>query len=153
MNIMISIANYICHFEEWKYLLGALLLLKGRHYRSLLWICVCLTLADLYIIALKLTFTVPMFPHLGVGYAFPSGHMNLSIVFWVFMAHQYPRFDWLLMLWLPIAGSAIVLMNYHTTLDVFGAVFFAFLFLWILQSVLKYFDFFPITSLHNRNQI
>lgn len=76
---------------------------------------------------LKNIFKVPLFPHLGNGYAFPSGHMHVSAIFYGYIF--YKVHDWkvrsLLAFIMCGIGFSLVYRNYHTWIDVFGAAAFA----------------------------
>jgi membrane-associated phospholipid phosphatase len=77
--------------------------------------------------ALKITFQIPLAPHLHkVGFAFPSGHMQSSFVFYGWLSQKmYPK-KYFLLLTLLIIFIAISLIKagYHNLYDILGAVFF-----------------------------
>ena len=77
--------------------------------------------------ALKVTFQVPLNPALGkVGFAFPSGHMQLSTVLYGWIAYKIPNLA--LRIIVPIIltgiGFSLIHFGYHNFADVIVAVFF-----------------------------
>lgn len=109
---------------------GIVFLQRERYFRlALLLISVCLWNA-----LLKQWFHVPLFPHLGEGYAFPSGHMHTAALFYGY---------WLLPLKKPwaslvctflLTGEAMTLIgcHFHNSFDIFGACGFAAMELWLI---------------------
>ena len=76
---------------------------------------------------LKLLFKVPLFPHLGPGYAFPSGHMHASSVFYGYMIYKIDNkfAKILLTLLLCSMGFSLVHCHFHDWIDLLGAVGFS----------------------------
>ncbi|MDR1334375.1 MAG: hypothetical protein LBJ71_04095, partial [Holosporaceae bacterium] len=76
---------------------------------------------------LKYFFKVPLFPHLGSGYAFPSGHMHASAIFYGYILCKTGNYTVKTLLAFLIAGIgfALVHCNYHDWFDVLGAMIFA----------------------------
>lgn len=76
---------------------------------------------------LKNLFKIPLFPHLGNGYAFPSGHMHASTIFYGYILYKIP--DWKIKFFLAFLicgiGFSLVYCNYHNWFDVCGAFGFA----------------------------
>lgn len=119
-------------------LLGRIWLLMGKsetmivlavltyftRYRTPFYRALLLLLASQFINGnLKLLFQVPLFPHLGEGFALPSGHMQAAIFFWGWLMYEYRR-PWLTMLGMVALlghGYWLVHFNYHTPLDVAAA--------------------------------
>lgn len=87
----------------------------------LLWVMIFNTL-------LKQLFKVPLFPHLGPGYAFPSGHMHASCAFYGYILYK-TRNEYLriaLGALLCCIAFSLIYCRFHDLLDVAGAVgFFA----------------------------
>ena len=86
----------------------------------LLWVMVINTL-------LKQLFKVPLFPHLGSGYAFPSGHMHASAIFYGYLLYKTNNkaVRVALLALLCCLGSSLVYCNFHDWFDVLGAVGFS----------------------------
>lgn len=79
-------------------------------------------------IALKIMFQIPLNPDLHkIGFAFPSGHMQLSTIVYGWLALKIPsaRLRVLIGVILIGVGCGLVYFGYHTGLDVLGGVFFA----------------------------
>lgn len=92
--------------------------------RALFFQTSCLSAFDLVVnVALKGTFKVPLALSLHkVGYAFPSGHMQLATVFYVWLALYLP-FWWLRVViacMLAGIGAALIHYGYHDLKDVLG---------------------------------
>ena len=88
---------------------------------------------------LKSWFKVPLFPHLGNGYAFPSGHMHAAAVFYGYVLLSV-RKPWTCLLYILICvgeGAALVACLYHDWLDVCGALGFTIAELWIIFKIEK----------------
>lgn len=75
---------------------------------------------------LKSYWQIPLAPHLGNGFAFPSGHMQAAVVFWGFLAWEIDKAGIYLCVLCGLVGMgfSLVHMGYHQYLDVFGAVIF-----------------------------
>lgn len=98
--------------------------------RAIFYQAACLSAFGLVInIALKGSFKVPLPAHLGPYYAFPSGHMQSSSIFYLWLA-LYISFLPLRMfvaLLLPGIGAGLIYYHYHTLYEVLGGLFFAFM--------------------------
>ena len=84
-----------------------------------------LTFNILLNVALKGTFKIPLSPALHViGYAFPSGHMQLATVFYGWIALHWTRRSARLAIVVLLAGIGAGLMHfgYHTLSDVLAAL-------------------------------
>ncbi len=93
---------------------------------------------------LKSIFQIPLSASLGKeGFAFPSGHMQVSCVFygWLMMAFPSLSLRILLCFLLTGIGWALVHFGYHNWLDVLGALGFGFLTLTGYKIVSHYFVF------------
>lgn len=75
---------------------------------------------------LKCLFQVPLKPHLGKPgwYAFPSGHMQLAVVFYgrLWWAFRKSKWAYGLLILLMGMGWAMVWKSYHDTKDVLGGI-------------------------------
>lgn len=75
--------------------------------------------------ALKMTFQVPLNPAIGKGFAFPSGHMQSSIVFYGWIFTQMRLFlykEWaLFFILMGGIGYSLIYFGYHDLRDVLGA--------------------------------
>ncbi len=95
---------------------------------AIVWDATCLLLASmLWNAALKTIFNIPLPAELGIdGLAFPSGHMQSSVVFYGWIALKTPH-RWLqVMIGLGLVGigQSLVHFGYHRYVDIAGAVFF-----------------------------
>lgn len=86
----------------------------------LLWVMVFNTL-------LKYLFKVPLFPHLGVGYAFPSGHMHASAAFYGYLLYRSDKkyIKFILGILICCLGFSLIYCRFHDLKDVVGALLFA----------------------------
>lgn len=79
--------------------------------------------------ALKYYFSVPLPPHLGPGWAFPSGHMQAACTLWISLALE-ARHRWVMLTSAVILlgiGTGLVYFDYHSIQDVFAGALFAIL--------------------------
>ena len=76
---------------------------------------------------LKQLFKVPLFPHLGNGYAFPSGHMHAATAFYGYILYESKNkyVSSLIVVILSLLGWSLIHCNFHDCFDVLGAVGFA----------------------------
>lgn len=87
----------------------------------LLWVMIFNTL-------LKHLFKVPLLPHLGSGYAFPSGHMHAACAFYGYILYKTDK-NFLkigLAALLCCFGFSLIHCHFHDLKDVMGAAGFAF---------------------------
>jgi undecaprenyl-diphosphatase len=75
---------------------------------------------------LKNIFKIPLFPHLGHGYAFPSGHMHVAAVFYGYFLYRTRSHavQAILISILGCVASSIVYRHFHDWYDIIGAVMF-----------------------------
>jgi hypothetical protein len=109
----------ICFFNNlYFYLLILLVLLIAKKNQLVYSTLVTSSCSFLINSSLKLLFKIPMMPHVGNGYAFPSGHTQMATVFLGWLAwHQiYPKqyFYFLILL----TGFSIYDQNYHTPIEI-----------------------------------
>lgn len=86
----------------------------------LLWVMIFNTL-------LKYLFKVPLFPHLGRGYAFPSGHMHAASAFYGYILYKTDKRGLKigLSVLLYCLGFSLIHCHFHDLKDVLGAVGFS----------------------------
>jgi undecaprenyl-diphosphatase len=128
----ISVADTVAHafLEPGKVTAIVPLIILGIifHRRENYEIAACfLCFAMVFNWILKYFFKIPLLPHLGQGYAFPSGHMHAAAVFYGYILYKIKN----PLMKIPVAfliagiGFALVHSNYHDWFDVLGAVAFA----------------------------
>lgn len=89
---------------------------------------------------LKSLFQIPLPPTAGVeGWAFPSGHMLTSSIFWLWLAWEYKNKSLYIFtaILLSSIGFGLVYCGYHYPVDIPGALFFAILTLYLYHLLLK----------------
>lgn len=87
--------------------------------------CLLILFTMIFNALLKSLFLVPLNPALGKeGFAFPSGHMQVSVVFygWLFWAYPYWGLRGVILLILSGVGYGLIQQGYHTITDIVGAV-------------------------------
>lgn len=88
---------------------------------------------------LKQIFKVPLYPHLGPGYSFPSGHMHAYGLFYgYFFLHSksFILHSIFFFIFFGIATS-LVYMRYHRQTDVLGSILVVFAELFIDQIIIE----------------
>lgn len=73
---------------------------------------------------LKCLFKIPLAPHVGKGFAFPSGHMQAACFFWGWLAYELNS-KWLTGIIIFLLGGLgywITFFGYHGYLDIAGAI-------------------------------
>ncbi len=90
---------------------------------------ICLTfISMLFNSALKVSFKIPLSPLIGKeGFAFPSGHMQLATVLYIWLAYRSNSLLMRILVSILLTGIACSLLyfNFHNYQDIFGALFFA----------------------------
>ena len=89
---------------------------------------ILILMSMLFSFFLKTIFQVPLSPVLHqVGYAFPSGHMQLSVVLYGWLAFKTQLMLYRLVSIVLLVGIGLSLMHfgYHNIYDILGGVFFA----------------------------
>ena len=126
---MNTLAHFFLFFNQWPFIIGLLLLGLMFGNRTIFYHTTCVMLISMILnVALKVTFQVPLSPALHkVGFAFPSGHMQLAAVLygWLFFHTKNKTLKILIIMLLTGIGFGLVHFEYHTWFDVLGAVFFA----------------------------
>ncbi|KTD64344.1 phosphatase PAP2 family protein [Legionella spiritensis] len=93
--------------------------------RALFFQTACLAAFDIMVnVALKGFFKVPLAPALGPGFAFPSGHMQLATVFYLWLALYIPLWPWRIAVALLLAGigAGLIHYDYHSLQDVLAGL-------------------------------
>jgi membrane-associated phospholipid phosphatase len=89
--------------------------------------------------ALKSLFQVPLPLALGkAGYAFPSGHMQVAVMFygWIFLTWPSKVIRYAIGGLLTLIGFALVYKGYHTPRDIFGAIGFGGIMVWVAYKMM-----------------
>jgi undecaprenyl-diphosphatase len=75
---------------------------------------------------LKNFFKIPLFPHLGPGYAFPSGHMHAAVVFYGYILYRIKDYKIKTIIAISLCGLgfSLVYQRYHNLYDILGAIAF-----------------------------
>lgn len=117
-----EIANFFLTFSNLSVITAIVLIGFVFVSRSIFIKLACLAAFDIVVnVALKGTFKVPLSPTLHkIGYAFPSGHMQLSTVFYVWLLMQRPLKSLHLTISILLMGIAAGLIHhdYHNGYDV-----------------------------------
>lgn len=117
-----AIADFFLFFSHFEALLSILLLILLRKNKKLFFQTICISSFNIVLnVALKGTFKVPLNASLAkIGYAFPSGHMQLSSVFYLWLALQIDS-KFLRLIIAPLLlgiASGLIHFNYHNLEDV-----------------------------------
>lgn len=119
-------------------LIGAL----GFKYRPFLDALILVMFTTVYNLFLKSLFEIPLPETLGkTGWAFPSGHMHVCVVFWGWLTLTYPgtwrKYIGLFAIYLG-AGYALIDSGYHYFNDILGAIGFGGITLAVVYGMAKY---------------
>lgn len=79
---------------------------------------IILTTSSLINAVLKAFFKVPLMPHLGPGYAFPSGHAQFGMVLWGWLCLHHLLKKQTAFIIFIIAGFSMFYQNYHTPIEI-----------------------------------
>jgi len=101
-------------------------LIKNAHQSTTIWQYACLLIlfSMVFNAFLKSLFLVPLNPAIGKeGFAFPSGHMQVSVAFygWLFWAYLYRMLRGSILLVLTGVGYGLIQQGYHNFSDVIAA--------------------------------
>ena len=135
IDILLAFANFPVIF-----CIGIIILLTlGRPF---LFQTACLLCFDIIVnVALKASFKVPLSPYLHtLGYAFPSGHMQLATVFYVWLALHIP-FWWyriITVLLLSGIGAGLIHYGYHNLSEVLAGCLCGLLIVSVYQYALNH---------------
>jgi len=116
---------FFLKFGHITFILPAVVLGMLFHKRDLYAKAVCfLFFVIIFNTLLKHIFKVPLFPHLGDGYAFPSGHMHAATVFYGYIIYKIENkaVRTMLVFLLMIMGFSLIHRHFHDLFDVLGAV-------------------------------
>jgi undecaprenyl-diphosphatase len=122
------IAGICLRFGHITFILPFVLLGMIFHDRNLYAKATCfLFLVMIFNTLLKYWFKVPLFPHLGPGYAFPSGHMHAASVFFGYIVYKINSKIMKIALIFVICslGFSLIHCRFHNMFDVLGALAFA----------------------------
>lgn len=131
-NDRIDMASFLHHFSNFILPFGQtpafiLLFVVGyiwidRHlfFQGFLLLCTSMLLNCV----LKLGFKVPLKAHLGEGYAFPSGHMQSSMVVhtWLLFHTKHQFFVFIFLFLILSLGFSLNYCNYHTHGEIFAGM-------------------------------
>lgn len=138
---MTQVSTFLLLFTQEQVIVPIFLLGYFFYDRKVFFQALVLALGSIALAAfLKHLFKVPLMPHLGEGWAFPSGHMFVACTFWGFLGFELRnKFakGGIALLLIGI-GFSLIHSNFHTPMDVMAAVFFALIVLifyrWLLTS-------------------
>lgn len=101
---------------------------------------ICLVLISMIFNAsLKATFQIPLNPSLGKeGFAFPSGHMQTSVVLYGFLYTfiQNKALKMCLLALLIMIGASLIYFDYHNIMDILGATIFALSLIYLYKYII-----------------
>ncbi|MDR2766359.1 MAG: hypothetical protein LBB63_02760 [Holosporaceae bacterium] len=123
-----SVAGFCLKFGHVTFILPFVLLGMIFHRRDLYAKATCfLFFVMIFNTLLKYMFKVQLLPHLGQGYAFPSGHMHAAVVFFGYIVCRSERkaVKVALVLLICCLGFSLVHQRFHDWFDVLGALTFA----------------------------
>lgn len=119
-----SVAQFFLAFSNWSIIIPILLIglfINNKLFYNL----ICLILLNIIVnVALKVIFQVPLNPALHkVGYAFPSGHMQLAVVLygWILLHYQSLMLRIVSLIILVGISFSLIHYGYHDLRDVLGA--------------------------------
>ncbi|MFC3908811.1 phosphatase PAP2 family protein [Legionella dresdenensis] len=121
-----TLAEFFLFFSNFPFIITLVLIGLTFRYR-LFYSLACLTLFSITMnVALKNVFHIPLNPTL-TGFAFPSGHMQLSTVLYGWLAWQINNRLLRIIIGFLLSGIALGLIHfgYHNLTDVLGGVAFA----------------------------
>lgn len=123
-----NIFNFFLSFSHETVIIPLILIGCIGKNRKIFFHAICLILFSIIVnIALKVTFQVPLPPTLNkTGFAFPSGHMQSSVVFYGWF-YRFLEKLWLklfILILLAGIGLGLVHFGYHNYKDVLGGIFF-----------------------------
>lgn len=138
--IMDDICNFLLLFAKEAVLITIFLLGYFLYNRKLFFQAIVLLLLGLIVAAfIKHLFKVPLMPHLGEGWSFPSGHMFAACTFWGFLALELRNKIFSIFVTVLLIGIGFSLMhgNYHILIDVLAAVVFSFIYIILYRFLLS----------------
>lgn len=98
---------------------------------------------------LKQIFQVPLMPHLGDGYAFPSGHMHAACLFYGYVLYRMDdkRIKASLLILILCLGWSLHYHNFHDVFDISGAIVFTLCEISLYHVLTQKFGIKPLTVL------
>jgi membrane-associated phospholipid phosphatase len=117
------LSKMICYLSHLYFLILILfVILMKRKYQLFYAITIICTSSGILNGALKSVFQIPLMSHLGPGYAFPSGHLQMSAVFYGYLCLQriISRFFYLILI--ASLAWAIYMQNYHTPIELLAGL-------------------------------
>jgi hypothetical protein len=87
---------------------------------------------------LKELFAIPLDPMLHQeGFAFPSGHMQASVVFFLYLALESEKnlYKILSILYCSAVGASLIYLKYHNLPDILAAAAFGIVSVWIMRKI------------------
>lgn len=137
---MDQLCNFLLFFSKEIAIISTFFLGYFFYNRKVFFQALVLTLFGLIVAAfLKSFFKIPLLPHLGEGWSFPSGHMFTAVTFWGYLALELRgKVISILIACLLIGiGCALVYCNYHVFVDVLAAAFFSFILVTLYRILLN----------------
>lgn len=136
---MNQLCNFFLFFSKETAIISTFFLGYFFYRRKVFFQALVLTLFGLTVAAaLKALFKVPLLPHLGEGWSFPSGHMFTAVTFWGFLALELRNkiVSILVITLLAGIGFSLVYCNYHIFIDVIGSIFFSIILIFLYRILL-----------------
>ncbi|MDR3187394.1 MAG: hypothetical protein LBT63_03145 [Holosporaceae bacterium] len=124
-----AVAHFVLKFSHITFIIPLVMVGMIFHRRDLYAKAICFVFVVMIFNALlKQWFKVPLFPHLGPGYAFPSGHMHAAAVFYGYIIYKVDNraLRVTLLFLLCCFGLSLIQCRFHDLFDVTGAAVFAF---------------------------
>lgn len=103
----------------------------------------CLVMLSVIVnVVLKVIFQVPLASHLGEGYAFPSGHMQSTSVFYLYimLGLRQRIFTVVISLLLAALAVSLYICNYHNVMDIVFGLLFACMLIWMYHCLSSFSD-------------
>ncbi|MDQ5883757.1 MAG: hypothetical protein QG556_94 [Pseudomonadota bacterium] len=119
MNILNHLTNIGCLFNSLYAVLAILICFcYFKKYDLIYSLIIVSTTSALLNAVLKAFFKAPLMPHLGPGYAFPSGHAQLGMVLWGWLCIHHLLKKQTAFIIFIIAGFSMFYQNYHTPIEI-----------------------------------
>ncbi len=137
---MDDICNFLLLFAKEAVLIPMFLLGYFFYNRKIFFQAIVLLLLGLIVAAFtKQLFKVPLMPHLGEGWSFPSGHMFAACTFWGFLALEIRDkiFSAFVSILLVGIGFSLIHGNYHVLIDVLAAAVFSVIYIILYRLLLR----------------
>ena len=137
---MNAICTFLLLFAKEAVLIPVFLLGYFFYNRKIFFQALVLLLLGIIVAAfLKEIFKVPLMPHLGAGWSFPSGHMFAACTFWGFLAIEIrnKNFSIVVVTLLIGIGFSLIHCNYHILIDVLAAAVFSLIYIIFYRLLLR----------------